>query len=112
MTDPRLPNVPTQNAPKEVPLTRTVTKDLPLVSLVPKWSVGETASPINEFFETREGVAAMGNWTEADQKQMCILKLTDAARAFYSATLKLRDAAITWKQFKARFFYRGLEMLV
>jgi hypothetical protein len=106
MTDPRIPNAPAQNAPNDVLLTRAVTKDLSLVSLVPKWSGGETAPPIEEFFEIIEGVVVIGNWTEADQEQMCLLRLTDAACAFYSATLELRDPAITWQQFKARFLQR------
>jgi hypothetical protein len=106
MTDPRRPSAPTQNAPNEVPLTRTLTKDQSLMTLVPKRSGGETAPPINEFFEAIEGVAAMGHWTETDQKQMCALKLTDAARAFYSATPELREPAITWQQFKERFLQR------
>jgi hypothetical protein len=77
---------------------------------VPKWSGGETAPPINEFFEIIEVSAAIGNWTEADQKQMCVIKLTDAARAFYSVTPELRDPAITWQEFK-ELFCRGFEML-
>jgi hypothetical protein len=102
MSDPVTQNVPTHNAP----LRRAASKDLSLVSLVPKWSGGETALPINEFFEIIEGSAAIGNWTEPDQKQVCALKLTDAARAFYSATLELRDPTITWQDFKARFLQR------
>jgi hypothetical protein len=31
---------------------------------------GEAALPNNEFFEIIEGSAAIGNWTEADQKQV------------------------------------------
>jgi hypothetical protein len=60
MTDPatqRVPqttatsqNIPTQNASGDVPLRSAVAKDLSLVSLVPKWSGGETALPIKEFF--------------------------------------------------------------
>ena len=96
-------NVPTLNAPNDVPLRRSASKDLTLLSLVPKWSGGETALQINEFFETIEGSAAIGNWTEADQKQMCALKLTNAARAVYSATPELRDLNTTWQDFEARF---------
>jgi hypothetical protein len=76
------------------------------VSLVPKWSGGETALPINEFFEFIEGSTAIRNWTDADQKQVCALRLTDAARAFYSATPELRDPATTCQDFKARFLQR------
>jgi hypothetical protein len=37
---------------------------------------------------------------------VCALKLTDAARAFYSATPQLRDPTISWQDFKARFLQR------
>jgi len=50
-SDPVTQNVQTQNAPNDVPLRRADSKDLSLVSLVPKWSGGETALPIIEFFE-------------------------------------------------------------
>ena len=106
MTDQATQNVLTQNAPNDAPLRRAVPKDLSLVSLVPIWSGGGTALPINEFFETIEGSAAIGNWTEADQNQVCALKLTDAARAFYSATPELRNPTITWQDFKERFLLR------
>ena len=89
------------NEPDDATLRYAATKDLSLVSLVPRWSGGETAPPIAEFFVTIESSAAIGNWSEADRKQICALKLTDAARAFYSATLELRDPAITWQDFKA-----------
>ena len=106
MTDQATRNAPTQNAPNDASLRRALPKDLSIASLVPKWSGGETALPINEFFDTIEGSAAIGNWTEANQKQVCALKLTDAARAFYSATPELRDPAIIWQDFKARFLQR------
>ena len=99
-------NAPTHDAPDDATLRRAATKDLSLVSLVPRWSGGETAPPIGEFFEIIESSAAIGNWSEADRKQICALKLTDAARAFYSATPELRDPAITWQDIKARFLSR------
>ena len=99
-------NAPTLNVPDDATLRRVTIKDLSLVSLVPRWSGGETAPPIGEFFETIESYAAIGNWSEADCKQICALKLTDAARAFYSATSELRDPAIAWQDFKARFLSR------
>ena len=94
-------NAPTHNVPDAATLRRVTTKDLSLVSLVPQRSGGETAPALGEFFETIGSSAAIGNWSEADRKQICALKLTDAARAFYSATPELRDPAITWRDFKA-----------
>jgi hypothetical protein len=76
------------------------------VSLVPKWSGSDTALPIHEFFDIIEGSGKIGNWTEADQIQVCALKLTDPARAYYGATPELRDPAITWQEFKAHFLKR------
>ena len=80
------------------------------MSLVPRWSGGETAPPIVEFFEIILSSAAIGNWSKTDRKQICALKLTDDARAFYSATPELRDPAITWHKFKARFLSRFLDV--
>ena len=76
------------------------------MSLVPKWSGGESAPPIQEFFDTIEGSAGIGNWTQADIKQVCALELRDAARAFYSATFELRNPNTTWQEFKSRFLQR------
>ena len=56
--------------PDDAPLRRAGYKDLSLVSLVPKWSGGESAPPIQEFFDTIEGSAVIGNWTQADIKQV------------------------------------------
>jgi len=89
--------------PDDAPLRSTVYKDLSLVSLVPRWSGGESAPPIQEFFDTIEGSAAIGNWTQADMKQVCALKLKNAARGVYSATPELRSPNTTWQDFKSRF---------
>ena len=103
-----LPQVgaPTQMAPNDASLRRATSKDLSLVSLVPKWSGSETALPIQEFFEILEDSGEIGKWTEADQIQVCALKLTDAARAFYSATPELRDPAMNWQEIKTQFLMR------
>jgi len=111
MSEPPTQQVPqlpasTHNVPNDAPLRRATSKDLSLVTLVPKWSGSETALPNQEFFEAIEGSGKIGNWTEADQIQMCALELTDAARAFYSATPELRDPAITWQEFKSHFLKR------
>jgi hypothetical protein len=106
MTDQQNRNVPTVETPEDAPLRRAGYKDLSLVSLVPKWSGGESAPPIQEFFYTIEGSAAIGYWTPADMKQVCALKLTDAARAFYIATPELKDPKTSWQDFKSRFLQR------
>jgi len=99
-------NAPALNVPDDAPLRRAGYENLSLVSLVPKWSGGESAPPIQEFFDTIEGSAAIGNWTQADMKQVCALKLTDAARAFYSASPELTSPKTTWQDFKSRFLQR------
>jgi hypothetical protein len=60
--------------------------DLSLVALIPKWSGNEAAVPLNDFMDGIEGSARIGNWCEADKIQVCVLKLTDTARAYYNAT--------------------------
>ena len=106
MADNENQNAPAVNVPDDVPLRSAGYKDLSLVSLAPKWSGGESAPPFQEFFDAIEGSAAIGNWTQADMKQVSALKLTDAARAFYSATLELRNPNTTWQDFKSRFLQR------
>jgi len=44
-------NVPTHDVPDDATLRHAATKDLSLVSLVPRWSGGETALPIGEFLK-------------------------------------------------------------
>ena len=61
MSDTVTQNVPTQNVPNDAPLRRAASKVLSLVALVPKWGGGDSAPPINEFFETIEGSAAIEN---------------------------------------------------
>jgi len=66
---------PTQDAPDDVSVRRGTVKDLSFVSLVPNGA--EAALPSQfEFFEIVEGSAKIGKWSEADQIQVCALKLT------------------------------------
>ena len=95
-----------QNALEGASLRRSAAKDLSLVTLVPKWGGADNAPPLAELFEAIEGTAKIGNWTEADKIQVCVLRLTDNARDFYRATPELRDPHITWEEFKAHFLNR------
>jgi hypothetical protein len=52
-------------------------KDLSLVSLVPKWSGTDKSISLEEFFNSTEGSAAVGNWQDADKVRVAVLKLTD-----------------------------------
>jgi hypothetical protein len=83
-----------------------VPKDLSLNSLVPKWSGTEKSVSVKEFFESVESTAEIGNWSDSDRKQITILKLTEAARAFYSSNQELRSMTISWDDFKAKFLHR------
>jgi hypothetical protein len=51
----------------------TVTKDLSLVSQIPKWAGNDKAVPLHEFFEAIEGSARVGNWSEQDMIQVATL---------------------------------------
>jgi hypothetical protein len=81
----------------------SATKDLSLVSLIPKWAGNEKEIPMHEFFVTIEGSARVGNWSDTDKIQVAVLKLTETARAFYNGNLELREPNITWENFKAAF---------
>jgi len=84
----------------------SVRKDLSLVALVPKWSGLDSAVPIEEFFASIEGAAQIGNWEEADQIRIAVLKLTEAARLFYNGCPELHVKDVTWKTFKGVFSQR------
>ena len=84
----------------------SVHKDLSLVALVPKWSGIDSAVPIEEFFATIEGATQIGNWKESDQIRIAVLKLTDAARLFYSGFPKLHEKDVTWQKLKDVFSQR------
>ena len=46
--------------------TPTVYRDLSLISLVPKWSGSEAEVSLEEFIESIEATAKIGNWQEKD----------------------------------------------
>jgi len=73
---------------------QTVHKDLSLISLVPKWSGAENATPL-EFLASVDRAALIGRWQDADCFNIVVLRLADPAKAFYithvqSSTLKTR----------------------
>lgn len=84
----------------------TAAKDMSLVSLIPKWSGTEKATPLHEFFEAIEGIAKVGNWSETDKIQVAVLKLSETAKLFYNTALELHDKEVTWSKFKELFFKR------
>jgi hypothetical protein len=54
----------------------TTTKDLSLVSLIPKWAGTDKSMSVYEFFGTVENTAKVGNWGPTDKIQIVVLKLT------------------------------------
>src|SRR5215510_9760964 len=103
---PVQPGTEAQLSLESAPLRRSATKDLSLVTLVPKWGGTDKSSPLEEFLDVIDGTAKIGNWTEADKIHVCVLRLTDNARDFYRATPELKDPAITWEDFKAHLLRR------
>jgi hypothetical protein len=74
-----------QNLHAQLQAKTQATKDLSMVTLINRWSGTDKSQPVNDFFDPIEASARVGNWSDADKK-VCILKLTDAAKAFYNAT--------------------------
>jgi hypothetical protein len=52
-----------QNLQAQLQVRPPVTKELSLVALAPKWAGTDKAVPLNEFFETIESTARIGNWS-------------------------------------------------
>ena len=88
------------------PSRTTATKDLSLISLIPKWSGTEKSVSVKEFFEIEESSAKIGNWSEFDKVQITVLKLTEVAKAFYISNPELQNTGISWENFKAKFLHR------
>jgi hypothetical protein len=59
------------------------TKDLSLVSLIPKCSGNTKSGPFHEFLCTVESTAAVGNWSDEDMVRIAALKRTDTARVLF-----------------------------
>jgi len=95
-----------QNLQAQLQTRPPVSKDLSLVTLVPKWSGTDKAVPLNDFFEILESTARVGNWPQEDLIRIATMKLTDVARVLYNATLELHDKDITWTAFKSAFYNR------
>jgi hypothetical protein len=85
---------------------QTSTKDLSLVSLVPKWAGTANSGSLHEFFESIEIASRIGNWSDDDMVRIATLKLTDNARLLYNATPALHSPDVTWETFKAAFLDR------
>jgi hypothetical protein len=93
-----------QNLQAQLQTRPPVTKDLPLIAMVPKWSGTDKAVPLYEFFEILERTACVGNWTQDDLIRIAAMRLTDVARIFYNGALELHGNDVTWTTFKNAFY--------
>jgi len=81
----------------------TVHKDLSLISLVPKWSGGEKATPLEEFLASIDRAARLGQWEDRDCMNIAVLRLADPCKAFYNACTELHMKDASWEDFKGAF---------
>jgi len=77
----------------------TVHKDLSLVSIIPKWSVADTGTSLEEF-SSIEGSAKRGRWEYPDLLHVAVLKLTDGAKLFYCTCPEVHSENVTSETFK------------
>jgi hypothetical protein len=90
-----------QSLQAQVQAGSAATKDLSLMSLVPKWAGKPKMAALSEFLETTENTAHIKRWMSEDMIRITTLKLSDTARAFYNATPELHHPNITRDAFKA-----------
>jgi len=56
---------------------------LSLISVIPKWSCSDDTVTLEEFEESIESSRSIRRWTENDQREVAVLKLTGSAKLFY-----------------------------
>jgi len=80
---------------------QTTAKDMSLVTLIPKWSGTSRSGSLNEFLNSVESAANMGNWDDRDKISIATLKLEDTARTFAEAAPEFQKKDLKWSEFKA-----------
>jgi len=92
--------------------TPIVYKDLLLISVIPKWPGSDDTVTLDEFLESIESSGRIGRWTENDQREVTVLKLTGSAKLFYRCCDELHEQGATWQLFKEAFrqWYRDVHM--
>jgi hypothetical protein len=78
----------------------TVYKDLSLVSLVPRWTGRESASPLEEFLSSIDSAVELGRWTAQDCVRVATLTFAGTAHSFYNTCSELHSNEFTWDTFK------------
>jgi len=57
---------------------------------------------LEEFLESKEASGRIGRWTENDQREVAVLKLTGSSK-FYQCYDELHEPGVTWQEFKEAF---------
>jgi len=83
--------------------TRTVHKDLSLITQVLKWTGTDAAVTLEEFISITECSAHIGRWKEAGEVGIALLKLVCSAKAFYKSCSEIHVDGLTWPKFKTVF---------
>ena len=86
--------------------TLTVHMDWSLISVIPKWSGSDDTVTLVEFIESIESSGRIGRWTENNQREVTILKLTGSEKLFYQCCDELHEQGATWQLFKEAFRQR------
>jgi hypothetical protein len=81
----------------------TAHKDLPLLSLVPKWSGLDSPITLEEFFASTEASSKIGLWEESEKREIAVLRLTGSTKLVYQSCTDLHEEGVTWKLFKDSF---------
>jgi len=86
--------------------TPIVHKDMSLISVIPKWSGSDDTVTLEEFLESIGSSGRLGRWTENDQREVAVLKLTGSAKLFHQWCDELHEQGATWQLFKKAFTQR------
>jgi len=86
--------------------TPIVHKDLSLISAITKWSGSDDIVTLEEFLESIESSGRIGRWTENDEREVEVLKLTGSTKLFYQWCDELHEQGTTWQLFKEAFRQR------
>ena len=83
-----------------------------VISVIPQWSGSDDTVTLDEFLESIESSGRIGRWTENDQREVAVLKLTGSAKLFYQCCDELHEQGATWQLFKEAFrqWYRDVHM--
>ena len=92
--------------------TPTVHRDLSLISVISKWPGSDDTLTLEEFLESIKSSGRIGRWTENDQQEVAVLKLTISAKLYYRCCDELHEQGAHWQLFKEVFrqWYRDVHM--